>query len=68
MRRDLPPDYDREMAGPPRRRRAEQVASYDAFLSYSHADDAHVVEVLQHALRVIGKPALRISAGCDGGE
>src|SRR4029453_12990090 len=44
------------MAGPPRRRRAEQaVTSYDAFLSYSHADDAHVVEVLQHALRVIGK-------------
>jgi WD40 repeat protein len=34
-------------------------ASYDAFLSYSHADDAHVVEVLQHALRVLGKPWYR---------
>jgi hypothetical protein len=36
--------------------------SYDAFLSYSHADDAHVVEALQHALRVIGKPWYRRQA------
>jgi WD40 repeat protein len=58
-----PLSYDGPMAGGPWRRRAEQAAtSYDAFLSYSHADESHVVEALQHALRLIGKPWYRRQA------
>jgi WD40 repeat protein len=63
MRGTYPLSYAGQMAGGPWRRRAERsVTSYDAFLSYSHADESHVVEVLQHALRVIGKPWYRRQA------